>query len=91
MLLVSETIAAYYTSVAGHMPNMGGASYRLQVSACVSACTVAALLKARRGVVNVACRERKKMATAPEESATAELKQLSINDPDYNPFSDEGK
>ena len=77
------------------MPNMGGASYRLQVrcSACVSACTVAALLKAKSGtgVVNVACRERKKMATAPEESATAELKQLSINDPDYNPFSDEGK
>lgn len=70
---------------------MGGASYKLGISVCGSACTAAALtLKARSGTLTVACKERKKMAAAPEEEATAELKQLTPEDEDYNPFSDEG-
>ena len=72
------------------MPDMGGASYKLRVySACVcTSATVAALLKANSGVL---CRERKKMATAPEEAVTTELNKLTVEDEDYNPFTEEGK
>ena len=68
---------------------MGGASCR-SYSVCTST-AFSVLLTARSGILKVACEERKKMATAPEEGATAELKPLTTEDEDYNPFSDEGK
>ena len=66
---------------------MGGASCRLK-------CTYmrfGALLKARSVGLKVACEERKKMATPPEEEPTTELMPLTPENEDYNPFSDEGK
>ena len=71
---------------------MGGvSSSRLRLSSAGAVGAAALLVKARSIALNVSCIERKKMATAPEEEgATKEQLQLTPQDEDYNPFTDEG-